>query len=581
MSLSNNNGEYLAIDFGTCNSVISLIQNSDSSINSIQHILDDFSGDILIPTTIYFYKDEIDENLSINDLVYSKHYIIGYGANEALSQQKIYENYFYQFKRFLGINKNSKVINTELLSNFSNIYTLDDETIYFNILINDENINNDNIDNNNKYLKISLIDIVKLFFIGLREIISSKLNISNKQKITTAITIPAYFNDLQRNQLKLAVENSGFDIYRIYNEPTAASIYYIKNFYDICDSNKKFIIYDLGGGTIDTTVIEYHYENNTCEILDIDGNSSLGGLDIDNIILRDIYNKYNIDPNNTKLRNKLKKYAEEIKIKLSFSANHNIILEDVPIIQNNEIKVKDKIKLSYSRQYFNMIINDLIDEMLISVINMSKKYEIDNIILIGGPTQIPLLYEKLFSMIKINDVEIAKSVISKNNLLYKTIVADGACLLNKLGRLDNDITLLDIIPMNIGISGQDNKLSVMIKKNSKIPTSVEKTFSTSYDCQRNIDILVYEGNDEVDCMNNSLIGSYKIIGIPPLPKGKILIKLLFKITYNGILNISIIGFKNPFDDNSNSFDYKFNNNIRLISSYMAKDLLKKLLSLKK
>ena len=109
----------------------------------------------------------------------------------------------------------------------------------------------------------------------------------------------------------------------------------------------------------------------------------------------------------------------------------------------------------------------------------------------------------------------------------------------------------------------------------------KKTFSTSYDCQRNIDILVYEGNDEEDCSNNCLIGSYKIICIPPLPKGKILIKLLFKITYNGLLNISIIGFKNPFDDNSNSFDYKFNNNIRLISSYMAKDLLKKLLSLKK
>ena len=575
MSLSNNNGEYLAIDFGTCNSVISLIQNSNSSVNSIQHILDDFSGDVLIPTTIYFYKDAIDENLSINEFVYTKHYIIGHGANEALSQQKIHENYFYQFKRFLGINKNSKIINTELLNNFSNIYTLDDETIYFNILINsDEN-------NDNKYIKISLIDIIRLFFIGLKHIISSKLNLSDKNKISTAITIPAYFNDLQRNQLKLAVENSGFDIYRIYNEPTAASIYYIKHFYDVCDSNKKFIIYDLGGGTIDTTVIEYHYENNTCEILDIDGNSSLGGLDIDNIILRDIYNKYNIDPNNTRLRNKLKKYAEEIKIKLSFLTSYNIILEDVPILHNNEIIVKDMVKLSYSRQYFNMLINDLIDEMLISVINMSKKYEIDNIILIGGPTQIPLLYEKLFSMVKINDKDIATSVISKNNLLYKTIVADGACLLNKLGRIENEITLLDIIPMNIGISGQDNKLSVMIKKNSKIPTSVEKTFTTSYDCQRNIDILVYEGNDENNCFNNSLIGSYKIIGIPALPKGKILIKLLFKITYNGLLNISIIGFKNPFDDNSNSFDYKFNNNIRLISSYMAKDLLKKLLSLKK
>ena len=134
-------------------------------------------------------------------------------------------------------------------------------------------------------------------------------------------------------------------------------------------------------------------------------------------------------------------------------------------------------------------------------------------------------------------------------------------------------------PMNIGISSSDNKMSIMIKKNSKIPTSIENIFTTSYDCQRNIDILVYEGIDE-HCENNNLIGSYKSIGIPPLPKGKILIKLIFKITYNGILNISIAGFKNPFDDNSNSFDYKFTNNIKLISNYLAKDILKKLLMFK-
>ena len=84
-----NSNHNICIDFGTCNSVISLIQNSNTSVNSIQHILDDFSGDVLIPTTIYFYKDAIDENLSINDFIYTKHYIIGHGANEALSQQKI------------------------------------------------------------------------------------------------------------------------------------------------------------------------------------------------------------------------------------------------------------------------------------------------------------------------------------------------------------------------------------------------------------------------------------------------------------------------------------------------------------
>jgi len=554
---------YISIDFGTCNTVISIIDDN-KYINCIQHIFDDFTGDILIPTTIYFYDNEIIEEVSTTNLEYNKNYTIGHSANEAINQNKIYNNYFYQFKRFLGLNKNSKILITELLNNFSNKYFLDEDIIFFEILIN------------NKIIKISIIDLIKLYFIGLKSIICNKLNLNLDEKIKIAITIPAYFNDLQRNQLKTAVENAGFEIYRIYNEPTAAAIYYIKNFYNNCLSNKKFIIYDLGGGTIDTTVIEFHYENNTCEILDIDGNSNLGGLDIDNIILMDIYKKYNIDPDNDKFKNKLKKYSEEIKIKLTFINSYNITLEDVPIKQNGEILIKDTIKISFTRQYFNLLINELINEMLKSVINMSKKYDIDNIILIGGPTQIPLLYTKLFSLIKITDLELAKSVIDKNNLLYKTIVADGACLLNKLTRIENEITLLDIIPMNIGISSPDNKMSIMIKKNSKIPTSIENIFTTSYDCQRNIDIFVYEGVDEL-CDNNNLIGSYKIIGIPPLPKGRILIKLIFKITYNGILNISIAGFKNPFDDNSNSFDYKFSNNIKLISNYFAKDLLKKLL----
>ncbi len=553
---------YISIDFGTCNTVISIIDDN-KYINCIQHIFDDFTGDILIPTTIYFYDNETIDEIS-NNLEYNKNYTIGHSANEAINQNKIYNNYFYQFKRFLGLNKNSKILITELLNNFSNKYFLDEDIIFFEILIN------------NKIIKISIIDLIKLYFIGLKSIICNKLNLNLDEKIKIAITIPAYFNDLQRNQLKTAVENAGFEIYRIYNEPTAAAIYYIKHFYNNCLSNKKFIIYDLGGGTIDTTVIEFHYENNTCEILDIDGNSNLGGLDIDNIILMDIYKKYNIDPDNDKFKNKLKKYSEEIKIKLTFTNSYNITLEDVPIKQNGEILIKDTIKISFTRQYFNLLINELINEMLKSVINMSKKYDIDNIILIGGPTQIPLLYTKLFSLIKITDLELAKSVIDKNNLLYKTIVADGACLLNKLTRIENEITLLDIIPMNIGISSPDNKMSIMIKKNSKIPTSIENIFTTSYDCQRNIDIFVYEGIDEL-CDNNNLIGSYKIIGIPPLPKGRILIKLIFKITYNGILNISIAGFKNPFDDNSNSFDYKFSNNIKLISNYFAKDLLKKLL----
>jgi molecular chaperone DnaK (HSP70) len=158
--------------------------------------------------------------------------------------------------------------------------------------------------------------------------------------------------------------------------------------------------------------------------------------------------------------------------------------------------------------------------------------------------------------------------------LYKTIVSQGGSVYYKKITTKEDFCLLDIIPMNIGINDPDNNMIKMIEKNSKIPVSVERYFTTSHDCQRSIDIEIYEGL-ELNCQSNTFIGSYKIIQIPPLPKGMILIKLLFKISYNGILDISISGFKNPSDNSAKSYDYKLCENIKIIPNIVAKELLKK------
>jgi molecular chaperone DnaK (HSP70) len=171
-------------------------------------------------------------------------------------------------------------------------------------------------------------------------------------------------------------------------------------------------------------------------------------------------------------------------------------------------------------------------------------------------------------------------ILNNKNNLYKTIVADGATTLYELLNAKSEFCLLDIVPMNIGISSPNNQMILMIGKNSKIPISTERVFTTSHDCQRTIDIDIYEGTN-VECDQNSWIGAYKIIGIPPLPRGSIIIKLLFKISYNGILNISINGFKNPSDDSAKSFDFKLCEKIKLIPSILAKELLRKLLSNKK
>lgn len=561
MSFSN-----ICIDFGTCNTVISYY-DKDIINNKILQITDDYDGNILISTVLYFNETSIKSKniLDVDNLVYLEDYTIGNNINVINPNY-----YFYQFKRFLGITNKLLTLDRNFIDKFNKEYTLDEDSIYFYI----------ETSNNNK-IKFSIVDLIKLYFKALYYLICKKLNIDNKEdnKLEIVLTCPAYFHDLQRQQLKNAASAAGFKIFKLYNEPTTAAIYYIKNYYNKEDNKEskenninKFIVYDLGGGTIDTTVVEYHEEVNTCEIIDIDGNNSLGGIDIDNIIIYDIYSKYFIDKSNLKFKNKIKNIAEDIKIKLTYNTNYDVYLENVPVLKNNILEYKDTLKLSFTRHYFNSLINDIIEQMIEPIKNMYTKYNTSNIIFIGGPTQIPLLQNKVNLFLNKNIQTISNN--SNNSILYKTIVSEGGTLLYKLIDKKEDFCLLDILPMDIGISDSNNNLIIMIPKNTKIPTSIEKTFTTSYDCQRSIDIEIYEGVYE-ECSNNSFIGSYKIIGIPPLPLGSILIKLVFKITYNGILSISIEGCKNL--NINNNHDYKINDNIKLLPSIVVKDLLKKLI----
>ncbi len=554
----------ICIDFGTCNTVISYSEDF-----MIKQVLDEITGDVLIPTTIYFIDSELVPNIKVDDLKYSINYFIGSGANDLFNSEKNITNYFYQFKRFLGITSKNIDKYKIFLSRFNLDYTTDEDTIYFYIPINDSD----------SKLKISIIDLIKLFFKALYSVVKIKFSIG-EENISTIITCPAYFNDLQRSQLKRAAESSGFTVTKILNEPTTAAIYYIdkykknQNLAEEINSN-KFIIYDLGGGTIDTTVVEYHETDNTCEVIDIDGNNGLGGIDIDNLLVEDIYLKYSIDKENSKWKNKIRKYAEEIKIKLTYQQNHDIFLESVPIKKLNKIEIIDNLKITYSRHTFNNLINNIIEQMIEPIKNMHLKHSTNNIIFIGGPTQIPLLQHKVNTYLNINITN--TETFDKNNAnLYKTIVSQGGSLLSQMLSEKKEFYLLDIIPMNIGISDPENNMVVMIGKNSKIPLSIEKMFTTSHDCQRTIDIEIYEGI-ETNCVSNAFIGSYKIIGIPPLPRGSILIKLLFKISYSGILEISINGFVNSSNESTKSFDFKMCENIRLIPNIIAKDILKKLL----
>jgi molecular chaperone DnaK (HSP70) len=570
----------ICIDFGTCNSVVSYVE--DGVLKQLQ---DDVTGDSLIPTTIYFIHENIRINKKFVDLEPETDYVIGQAGIDLVNSNKDWENYFFQFKRFLGITSKSVSSYKDFLQRYNLDYTTDEDTIYFYLKTHDD------LDYK---IKFSIIDLIRLFFKYLKKNIIKKFNIQETDEfIKIILTCPAYFHDLQRTQLKRAAEQAGFEVFKLINEPTAAAVFYIHR-YSKTQIQDKYIIYDLGGGTIDTTVVEYYPDSNTCEVIDIDGNNGLGGIDIDNLLTWDIISRYNVDKSNTKWLNKIKKYAEEIKIKLTNQTNCDIYLENVPVVRMGKIILVDNLKISYSRQLFNNLVNDIIEQMILSIKNMYLKHKTHNIIFIGGPTQIPLLQQKVLSIVEknldsnnlclnqINTIGTGTQETKSDDLvLYKTIVSQGGCVLFKKIVSKEDFCLLDIIPMNIGISDPDSNMLVMIVKNSKIPISVERIFSTSYDCQRSIDIQVYEGLSE-QCASNTFIGSYKIIGIPPLPKGMILIKLLFKISYNGILDISIVGSKNPSDNSAKSFDFKFSEDIKLIPNIVAKEILKKIfLSVKK
>jgi molecular chaperone DnaK (HSP70) len=565
----------ICIDFGTSNTVISYIED-----NKIKQLQDSFTGDSLISTCIYLNDSVFENKKKPCDFVPFVDYIIGNEARQLSNKDN--SLYFYEFKRFLGISKKTEKIYKDFLNRYTFDYELEYDLMYF--IINKDG----------HELKISVIELTRLYFIALFDLLKIKFNIIGN--IKTILTCPAYFNDSQRNQLKLGVDKSGFEIYKIFNEPTAAVIYYI----DYVNNKKKeqsntfsnleeitkniiesgdntYIVYDIGGGTIDVTAVTYMNDDNICEVIDIDGNSSLGGIDIDELLKEHIYSKYHIDYDNKKWKNKMKRIAEDIKIKLSFNIKYDMILEDVPIKKSvtSGTEIIEELKIMITRQEFNNLIENLVSEMLEPFERIYKKYNTNNIVLIGGPHKIPLINNKI-NIITENNAIIIDDKDNSNANIYKTIVSEGGSLLYNYIQKES-LYILDIVPMNIGVCDGDNEMVVMIEKNKKIPITIEKTFTTNYDCQRVINVEIYEGNNE-SCEQNIIIGSYQIFGIPPQPKGTILIKLKFVVNNNGILGITVSGKEGINNETGRGGVFKIEDKIKILPMSIRDSLLKKILT---
>ena len=350
------------------------------------------------------------------------------------------------------------------------------------------------------------------------------------QEVTKAvITVPAYFNDAQRQATKDAGKIAGLEVLRIINEPTAASLAYGLD----KKQSKKIAVYDLGGGTFDVSILELG--DGVFEVKSTNGDTFLGGEDFDNTIVDYLLNEFKkengIDLKSDKLAlQRLKEAAEKAKIELSSAAQTEI---NLPFITADKTGPKH-INLKMTRAKLEALVEDLIGRTIPPCKTALKDAglsasEINEIILVGGMTRMPKVIEEVKSFF---GKEPNKSVNPDE------VVAMGAAIQAGVLQGDvKDVLLLDVTPLSLGIETLGGVSTKLIDKNTTIPTKKSQVFSTAEDSQPAVSIRVLQGEREM-ASDNKLLGNFELVGIAPAARGVPQIEVTFDIDANGIVNVS-------------------------------------------
>jgi molecular chaperone DnaK len=365
----------------------------------------------------------------------------------------------------------------------------------------------------------------------LRKIKEDSENFLSESIDKAVITVPAYFNDDQRQSTKDAGTIAGLEVVRIINEPTAASLAYGL---DKEDADLKIVVLDLGGGTFDVTIMQMG--GGVFEVKSTSGDTQLGGTDMDSAIIDDLVGEFKkehgIDLTDDKSAiQRIREAAEKAKIELTNTLETEINLPFISAGDSGPIHYTYKITRAKLEDLITDVLGKLKPPMRQSLKDAKlKKKEIDKVVLVGGPTRMPSVQKTFKDFFQIDP---------ERGIDPMECVAMGAAIQGGVlsGDVKKDLVLLDVTPLSLGIETLGGVFTRLIDRNTIIPTKKSKVFSTASDNQPAVDINILQGEREMAEDNKSL-GKFSLVGIPPAPRGVPQVEVAFEIDANGILNVN-------------------------------------------